>query len=450
MKLFFNYNYQSFILKQCNLRYCSTLVNYTAPPSPPNQGIEVSNDRRSVLSKKIESSSVSLLKRRIASRALAYNHLKQQHEQQEYHLLGTGRWVHNLIVKSSSLTLLSCSTSMTSDYSKIHDRKQFFFFSTSTHPPEEVHNNNETITSVSQEQTKQENGNKTKNKKPSVLTSLPVNFSAGQALSLLQIYYKNGKLIRFQDLTDLCKACRSGMYKDARVVRTVLMDIKRCNQFIIQKDHADLAMRSMLKSLLKQNNEVSDQIRVGLWIGKEFCNESTGLYVSAPTAVVEDVVLDTLWNSGLNSLDPISKNETKEMTDNSSIDDNEDHNVDFLKVTTITKNVIDVLLTRASNPTKDMKKRAKRKYLKYLKCCEGPTPKSIDLAVKICTSFDTKDGIQKARDIVDIYGNKAFLGRAHDETIRILENAEERLQKKEEEQTKELSQKEEDTIVKEG
>jgi hypothetical protein len=49
---------------------------------------------------------------------------------------------------------------------------------------------------------------------------------------------------------------------------------------------------------------------------------------------------------------------------------------------TVTKKVIDTLLMRASNPTQDMKKRQKRKYLKYLRCSGGPTPESIDLAVK--------------------------------------------------------------------
>merc|ERR1712232_463728 len=122
----------------------------------------------------------------------------------------------------------------------------------------------------------------------------------------------------------------------------------------------------------------------------------------------------------------------------------------------LSKEILDTLLTRASNPTKDMKKRAKRKYLRYLRCSSGPSPTTIDLLVKICLlevhqrkfngDFDTNnsedddeggegssddgndeekmDGLAMAKAIVQEFEAKQYLGAALPDTHALIQDTE--------------------------
>merc|ERR1712127_436275 len=93
-----------------------------------------------------------------------------------------------------------------------------------------------------------------------------------------------------------------------------------------------------------------------------------------------------------------------------------------------------MLINRASNPTRSMKKRAKRKYLRELRCCEGPSPKTLDLAVRICVSTNntqndssvTEVGIQTAKKLLQLYADRPFLGSAMEGTVTLVEEAEEK------------------------
>jgi len=224
-----------------------------------------------------------------------------------------------------------------------------------------------------------------------------------------------------------------------------------------------VAMRTMLRSWLEDGVEWEGVVRrsggvkrveAGLWIGGVFLDGRYGLDVAVGTDIVEEVLLETLL-VGLADLPDGYEFAygTGADADVSTDGDEEDKavstapfivNIDTVQTTA--KGIIDVLLRRASNPTRDMKKRAKRKYLKRLKCCQGPTPRTIDMAVRLCLHGDREDGVGKAREILDTYGEMTFLGTAQEDTLKIVQEAEERLASKKKEEQEMVSEDKEDGL----
>ncbi len=259
---------------------------------------------------------------------------------------------------------------------------------------------------------------------PSILTSLPPSYTPGQAWSALQIHLAGKQKIRLEDFMDLCRSARSSTPKDAKVIRTAMLDLKRCNDFRMSVDCAQLALEGMIRSLTKQGNgdeeetDASFLIQAGVFAGEAFVNPSTGLYVVAEARVVHDAILTTLL-SGVESLESVDD-------DDDDDDDDEEGVTPLASAANVAKGVIDTLLLRASNPTKDMKKRKKRKYLKYLRDSSGPTPDMIDVAVKICLKHDDEEeGIGLARGILEAYAERAYLGTALEGTVGLVKDLEE-------------------------
>jgi hypothetical protein len=255
---------------------------------------------------------------------------------------------------------------------------------------------------------------------PSILTSLPPSYTPGQAWSALQIHLAGKQKIRLEDFMDLCRSARSSTPKDAKVIRTAMLDLKRCNDFRMSVDCAQLALEGMIRSLTKQGGgdeeetDASFLIQAGVFAGEAFVNPSTGLYVAAEAKVVHDAILATLL-SGVESLESVDDD-----------DDDEEGVTPLASAANVAKGVIDTLLLRASNPTKDMKKRKKRKYLKYLRDSSGPTPDMIDVAVKICLKHnDEEEGIGLARGILEAYAERAYLGTALEGTVGLVKDLEE-------------------------
>jgi hypothetical protein len=114
---------------------------------------------------------------------------------------------------------------------------------------------------------------------------------------------------------------------------------------------------------------------------------------------------------------------------------------------TIAKDTVDILMTRASSPTKDMKKRKKRNYLKYSRCSSGPTPRSIDLAVKICLKHDEEgEGVKMARAILDAYKECQHIGSADVDTIALVGDAESRMQAMKDAEAADEESKDDDSV----
>jgi len=306
----------------------------------------------------------------------------------------------------------------TTSYAVQMQNIQYYNFSTKT-KPEEAQQESEVQATIDIDiETKSQSA-----QSPSILTSLPTSYTPGQAWSALQIHLAGKQKIRLEDLKDLCRSARSSTPKDAKIIRTAMLDLKRCNDFRMSVDCAQLALDGMIRSLTKGDEEETDAsflIQAGVFAGEAFVNPSTGLYVAAEARVVHDAILATLL-SGVESLESVDD-------DDDDDDDDEEGVTPLASAANVAKGVIDTLLLRASNPTKDMKKRKKRKYLKYLRDSSGPTPDMIDVAVKICLKHDDEEeGIGLARGILEAYAERAYLGTALEGTVGLVKDLEEKL-----------------------
>jgi len=135
---------------------------------------------------------------------------------------------------------------------------------------------------------------------PSVLTTIPSypNIKPGQALSALQINFAGGKFIRHADFQSLCSATRVRHPLDSKVVRTALLDLKRCNSFQANTINAKFAMEAMMRGFLSDYNKEGEIdsndieglmgntqpehiLRAGIFTGEAFVDPNTGLYIAA-------------------------------------------------------------------------------------------------------------------------------------------------------------------------
>ncbi len=197
-----------------------------------------------------------------------------------------------------------------------------------------------------------------------------------------------------------------------------------------------LALEGMKRSLTREDGTDGKDadgefwIKAGIFLGNVFIDENSGLYVAAEAKVVHEMVLRTLYK-GLESSSSSS----------SSVD-----TALVAEAADVTKSIIDTLLLRASNPTRDMKKRKKRAYLKYLKDSSGPTPDIIHTAVQICLKQQQQQsedddggeeetdmkkglglGLSQAKDMLEMYADRPYLGSAMEETWSLVTAAEEAL-----------------------
>jgi len=311
-------------------------------------------------------------------------------------------------------------------------------------------------------------------------TSTPTQFTSGQAWHILSTNAAGGKQVRHQDVGLLCSVSKPNSRKDAKVIRTALCDLKRCNRFVLSIETAEVAMEGMFRSLgppppsspasttttTTTTDDDDDNVEVretklqmtpleaGIWLGETFVNRDTGLYICVDTSLLEKMVLKPLVTS-LSSDEPpaavtTSSNDDDDDDTNSDVDDNEaeiekEEASLQTKAANVTKEIIQTLVYRSSGPTQTMKKRAKRKYLRYRQVSQGPTPQTVHLAVQVCLEAavasssceDRNVCIQAARTIVDEYKDKEFLGIVMTETMALLEAAEMEAQVVEEEEEEE-------------
>jgi hypothetical protein len=256
-------------------------------------------------------------------------------------------------------------------------------------------------------------------KNPSVLENVDIS-KPGTVWHLLQKHYKDSKSIRHSDFLKLLQAVRPSHPSDGRLVITALKDMKRCNRFICTPELAFLSVNAIIKSvsppLHSSERHVDDdihttvtdakfQIQAACTVMNAFLDKQTGLYTSLSTQQLEMCL--NLLHKGI-------KGVSKEVVQ-------EDTNVASMVFQTI-----EILINRASNPTRHMKKRAKRSYLLHRKCSEGPSPKCIDLSVNLILSMangnDDHDAkcMKMAEDLIHMYSMQKHLGSIMQSTLDIL------------------------------
>jgi len=166
------------------------------------------------------------------------------------------------------------------------------------------------------------------------------------------------------------------------------------------------------------------QVRAGVRVGKMLVDKKSGLYVATETDVVNESILKTLWMGVKNGPFQVDSEESNsEESEGEGEETSTEDEFSIEAAANVTKSIVDMLMVRASIPTKNMKKRAKRKYLRYSRCSSGPTPETIDYAVKICLQAGD-DGLGMAKEILDEYAQKPFLGAAMSETIALVQEKE--------------------------
>ena len=238
--------------------------------------------------------------------------------------------------------------------------------------------------------------------------------------------------MRLGDFISLCNASRPMKPKDAKVIRTALLDLKRCNDFYISADGAHAAIDGMMRSLSSDSGLDSTlpeyKLKAGIYVARVFGMEDAGLYVAAHTKVLNENLLKVLLSGVENYSVSADVNVDVDVEEGDGESSEKSESL-LAQAAAVAKNTVDILLTRASNPTKDMKKRKKREYLKYLKCSSGPTPETIDLVVRICLKHDDEnEGIVMANAVLGAYKECPHLGSAEADTLALVQDAEARVE----------------------
>ena len=224
--------------------------------------------------------------------------------------------------------------------------------------------------------------------------------SPGHALSALQRFAATkrppkGKRpppfcpIRQSDFVALCESSKPGSFKDGKVVATALREFKRNSRFVLDTDGAESAVRGMLRSMTRNHPDGSGRAAGATFVLDQVLDESTGLYFAIETRLVDEV-LDVLHSallemqaSGIDVKVGPAPGEDDGGEDAPSEEPVDRHALIVRDALRTTLGVNDLLVRRKSRPERELKKRAKRKYLNHLQIGSGPYRTTLRLATKI-------------------------------------------------------------------
>ena len=289
------------------------------------------------------------------------------------------------------------------------------------------------------------NAKKRKKKAPSILKSLPENYTTGVAFYALRNKAAGGQNIRLSDFCDLALSARRGYKRDAVSILTALKDFKRNNAFILNVPGATAAMEGMLRSRTPVDNEeygdptALHRVEASLYVLGAFVDEKVGLYYATETELVESnmkLLLEAVRDADLRlpagyGADTKSDDEKDGEEDDAGGDDGDAAAVDTSalaeRVLNVTKDTMAALIKRGRDPTKHMKKRAARKYRKYLRVEDGPTPSTAHVGVEICLALGASATLTR-ETVLSPYQSKPkyenWFPRADDATVELVQNAE--------------------------
>lgn len=251
---------------------------------------------------------------------------------------------------------------------------------------------------------------------PSVLETLPKNYSAEEAWTLLKSSLAGNKQIRHVDFSSLCQASKASSPEDAEAIRQALVRLKRLHHFKLTVGLAKDAMEGIARSMTNDDGSAQDAILAISRVASIFVHPKSGLHVAADIEVVENTILKPL----------LQAMERLEEEGNSGSNDEEDERPEEIAIK-ITKEVYNTLFKRASNPTRDMRKRAKRRYLKYLQNCSGPSPETLDIVTKICLKVENAYGVTVSYGIVKKFAERGAFGVVSESTMNFLQEVEEKV-----------------------
>uniref|UniRef100_A0A7S2PCZ5 Uncharacterized protein n=1 Tax=Leptocylindrus danicus TaxID=163516 RepID=A0A7S2PCZ5_9STRA len=237
-----------------------------------------------------------------------------------------------------------------------------------------------------------------------ITATLPEGYRPGQAYDILQKKGADTGFIRRKEFMDMCRASRPGTPRDAKMIVHALSYFKRTCDLAIDNRHAKVALEGMIRSMLPRERErvkpqrLSDTewelvlfalqarraLDAALFCSDAILKKDTALYTSVSIRCVNQVlglaasaVSDDKANIFHPKVAAIGYREAEDVAVVGTLAEKKE------QVSKMLDGIMEVLTTRSSNPERNMKKRAARKYLKQVKMTDGPDEETIALIGKI-------------------------------------------------------------------
>eukprot|EP00978_Attheya_sp_CCMP212_P043913 scaffold294920_cov59-Attheya_sp.AAC.3 len=237
------------------------------------------------------------------------------------------------------------------------------------------------------------------------LVCLKPGYSAGQALAVLRIKHhtRPNNYIRLTEFHDLCLAARPYIAKDAGVIRTALCEFRRINEFILNREGAEVAMEGMLRAMRPWKDPTGEEkVNAALFVAEVFLDEKSSLYYASSISNIDKllaILLEAVSEAGIVRKDPPEEDVEEEADESTKKKKKRGSKYTEMelgdKVFHITTDVIALLIRRGSHPNLQMKKRAARKYKKLIKVIDGPKATTMHTASEILIKIDGPDAAQE-------------------------------------------------------
>ncbi|KAL9188251.1 hypothetical protein ACHAXT_006629 [Thalassiosira profunda] len=218
----------------------------------------------------------------------------------------------------------------------------------------------------------------------------------GHALSVLQIYgAEPTNYIRHADFVKLCESARPGKMRDGKIIATALKEFRKNNRFNVHIVGASAAIEGMLRALTPtwKVQDGRPRLRAATFVAQQIADDATGLYFAVETVMVNKVLeelhkgLTEMVESGINvRVDKIGEKVAEEGEESEEPEEGEEANPNektLREALQATEDLIQLLTKRCSSPQQQMKKRARRKYLKALRVRTGPKMTTFQSAANI-------------------------------------------------------------------
>jgi len=201
----------------------------------------------------------------------------------------------------------------------------------------------------------------------------------------------------------MCRASRPGTPRDAKMIVHALSYFKRTCDLAIDNRHAKVALEGMIRSMLPRDRErvkpqrLSDAewelvlfalqarraLDAALFCSDAILNKDTALYTSVSIRCVNRVLglaasaVSDETNNNANIFHPkvaaIGYREAEDVVVDGTLAEKKE------QVSKMLDGIMELLTARSSNPERNMKKRAARKYLKQVKTTDGPDEETLAL-----------------------------------------------------------------------
>ena len=153
------------------------------------------------------------------------------------------------------------------------------------------------------------------------------------------------------------------------------------------------------------------KVEAAVFVLEQMVDERTGLHLTMEVDLVDEV-LKELWErlfemkerGARMRLDNLEKSDEQEWGDNEEEEESAEQKL-LKNIMRVTQDVINYLVQRRSLTWRDMKKRAKRKYLKELKVNDGPYVSTLALVTQISIMIGGPEAVQEK-----ILGHTRMLG----------------------------------------